>query len=79
MEITLLPALPGAWGRGSIRGARARKGVLLDVEWSEGELKRVDVVVDRDGGDGRRVDLIYRGEVVGSFEARKGTQRTWVL
>ena len=52
---------------------------MLDVEWSEGELKRVDVVVDRDGGDGRRVDLIYRGDVVGSFEARKGTQRTWVL
>jgi alpha-L-fucosidase 2 len=37
-EIELLPALPGAWPTGSVRGLCARGGYVVDIAWRGGEL-----------------------------------------
>lgn len=74
--ITLLPTLPDAWPSGSVRGARARKGVSLDISWNNGALKQVNVSVDGVGDNGREVKLVYRGAVIGSFKATHGTRKT---
>lgn len=40
-EITLLPALPADWPRGSVRGLKARGNVIVDLSWSDGQLDKL--------------------------------------
>ena len=56
-EIDLLPALPGAWPTGSVRGLRARGGFEVDLAWTAGRLERVTLR----SAAGGRARLRYAG------------------
>ncbi|HET6559752.1 MAG TPA: glycoside hydrolase family 95 protein [Prolixibacteraceae bacterium] len=48
-EIRLLPALPDAWAKGSVKGICARGGFEIAMEWDNKTLKRI-TVTSKNGG-----------------------------
>jgi alpha-L-fucosidase 2 len=69
--IHLLPALPSAWPSGRVSGVRCRGGFVVDLEWSESEVRRAVIVSQSD----RPVIVRYRGE---STSAHLSSGRQWV-
>ncbi len=55
--IHLLPALPGAWGKGKITGLRAKGGFEIDIEWDKGKL--IKAVVKSSLGGNCRIRSYY--------------------
>jgi alpha-L-fucosidase 2 len=70
-EIELLPALPGAWVNGSVRGLCARGAAVLDFRWHEGSLTSVTVHARHAG----KIKLRYRQIAVELDTAPGGTYR----
>jgi len=54
-EIHLLPALPDAWKGGSVKGLCARGGFVIDMDWKDGRVVKVNVF-SRTGGTARLTD-----------------------
>jgi len=46
LTVTLLPALPRSWSSGSLRGARIRGGMALDMQWEDSVPTRAIIRVD---------------------------------
>ncbi|NCI46092.1 glycoside hydrolase family 95 protein [Sediminibacterium soli] len=49
-RISLLPALPQAWKKGSVKGIKARGNFTIDISWENGRLTQAKIV-SRNGGD----------------------------
>lgn len=72
-EIHLLPALPGAWPKGSVTGLRARGTVRVDLSWSGGTLDQAILEARVPGRHRLRLD----GQVMEiDLEARKPVRVT---
>ncbi|KAF8191307.1 glycoside hydrolase family 95 protein [Pholiota molesta] len=76
LTITLLPALPAQWPSGSIRGARVRGGITVDVKWSKGKLTGATLTVDAGKNVRQRpVKVVYNSRVLASFTAASGLKK----
>jgi alpha-L-fucosidase 2 len=65
--IHLLPALPSAWPRGSVRGLRARGGFDVAIMWTRGRLSEA-IIVSRLGGLAR----VRYGDTTRDFRTARG-------
>jgi alpha-L-fucosidase 2 len=71
-EIELLPALPGAWPAGSVKGLRSRGGFEVDLQWQEGKL--TGAAIHSTAGNPVRLRC---GAVTKDFKVAKGKTIRW--
>lgn len=70
-ELHLLPALPQAWGSGTVKGLRARGGYEVDIAWKDGRLTAATVRRVAGEGAGR----VRYGEQVVPLSLKVGESR----
>lgn len=69
--IRLLPALPSSWPEGRVTGLRARGGFIIDMEWSDGKLRKAHIT-STNGGNCRL--LLNKGVVVRGASVNTATR-----
>ncbi|EIM83954.1 uncharacterized protein STEHIDRAFT_123509 [Stereum hirsutum FP-91666 SS1] len=67
LTITLLPALPDNWAKGSVTGFRIRGGMTLDMKWSDGEPTEVTISTTEQPLGARPVQVKFNGAVKATF------------
>ncbi|KAJ8689819.1 hypothetical protein PTI98_012681 [Pleurotus ostreatus] len=75
LTIKLLPALPKQWADGSIRGARVRGSISVDMQWAGGRLAKATLKVDKNARS-RAVRVVYQGRQIASFSTSPGSTRS---
>lgn len=70
--LELLPALPGSWTKGSIKGLRARGGFEISMSWDQGELKTYTVK----SVSGTSFRVKYKGRIGEMIKIKKGESIT---
>lgn len=48
-NIDLLPALPGQWNDGNVKGLCARGGFTVDIQWNDGKVKSYTLTARKPG------------------------------
>jgi len=69
----LLPALPSAWPKGSVKGLRARGGFEVDIEWADGKLTKATIRAKHDGA----FRIYDQGKLSEVISLKKGQSKIW--
>jgi alpha-L-fucosidase 2 len=61
--VDLLPAIPKAWARGSVKGLKVRGGYTLDMEWQDGKVASYRIIAGDRADKTKPVKVRINGEV----------------
>ncbi|KAJ7103723.1 glycoside hydrolase family 95 protein [Mycena epipterygia] len=75
LVITLLPALPIQWSTGSMKGARVRGGMTVNLAWKGGKPTSASFKADASVAP-RPVQVVFANKVVASFTTSAGLSKT---
>jgi len=74
--LELLPALPGKWEQGHVRGLQARGGFEVEMKWKSGRLERAEISSTRNGICAIRttvpIDVRQGGDIINVQESEFG-------
>jgi alpha-L-fucosidase 2 len=73
--IEILPALPSAWKKGSIKGLRARGGFIIDIDWENNQVKNLKIASTL-GGNCRLRTSHALSELTGLQKVQSGKENT---